>query len=79
MAVAVFISQMYCGRTTSHKICYAMSESYKTKQKIVNDSGDKKVMGHLSSPLKNQTDILQTTLVYDRCLTWMYTPSVYAV
>ena len=30
-------------------------------QKIMdNGRGDKKVMGHLSSPLKNQTDILQT-------------------
>ena len=28
----------------------------------------------MSSPLKNQTDILQTLSVYVRCPAWMYTP-----
>ena len=31
-------------------------------------------MGHLSSPLKNQMDILQTLTAFDRCLMWIYTP-----
>ena len=39
-----------------------------------NDYPDKKVMGHLSSPLKNQMDILQTLLVCNQCPTQMYTP-----
>ena len=34
-------------------------------------------MGHLSSPLKNQKDILQTMLVYDWCPAWMYIPDVH--
>ena len=39
----------------------------------MNDRADRKAVRHLSSPLKNQTDILQTQLVDDWCLTWMYT------
>ena len=53
------------GQKTSNRICYAMPESKKKKKKnegkkMDNDHADKKVIGHLSSPLKNQMDILQT-------------------
>ena len=41
-----------------------------------NDDADKEVMGHLSSPLKNQMDILHTLSVCDWCPTWMYSLGV---
>ena len=53
--------------------CYQKNNN----KKLDNDRADKKVIGHLSSPLKNQTDILQTQLVYDLCQTWMYTPAIH--
>ena len=47
-----------------------------TKKRTVIDRADKKVMGHLSSPLKhNKMDILHSASVYDRCLTWVYIPA----